>query len=821
MLDIALASLRTQARRFIAPGLAILLGVAFLTTSLVLGTTAVKGLSDSIAGAGAGFSAVISPPSREVGIMPASTLAKVEAVPGVQDVHEVRFAAVRPSGDSSRVVFLTTPPAAGSRSHLVAGRLPASDSEVAITSTTRDSKNLRIGDHVDYAGADGPHRFTVVGVIDTAGDFVFSGGGTYAFTTSAAVAAVSGEDDFAELDVTATAGTDPKTLVAALNTALGDTAMARTGADHAAYLRAQVTGGTDVLRLLLLGFAGIALFVSALVIANTFAILAARRTRETALLRCVGATRRQLLRAMSLEALVVGFAASLAGVATGAALAWAGMRTLAAFDSTEALAGSGLVVRPLDLLGPLLVGTGVTVLASLAPLRRATQVTPLAALRPDLGAPARARTSGSRLGIGGTAALAGAGLLAFGGARHQLLAGLIGGAVSFVGVVLLARVFVPALIRGLGSPVQRLAGVPGELAVDNAVRNRSRTANTATALLVGVTLISTMTVGAATLLRSVDTLLDHKMAVDVVASALPDAALPARVEPLIAAVSGVAETTTLLGAHATVGSLEMDVRGIDVAEVDVIHDDAITSALRSGRAFVSPGVAKDAGVKAGERVRFSGDKGSADLIVEMADNLPAAVLMPLSELRSIASAPGPIAVLARLDTGADSGALMADLESALATTPGVTVSGTAQQRQEFVDILDTVLAVAAALLAVAIVIAVVGVANTLSLSVLERGQEHALLRALGLTRRQLRRAVAVEAGLIALVGALVGVALGIGYGWAGAHTIAGAEMTVSLGMPWPRLVLIAAAALAAGLLASLLPARRASRTAPAIALAQE
>ena len=142
MLDVALASLRTQARRFIAPGLAILLGVAFLTTSLVLGTTAVKGLSDSIAGAGAGFSAVISPPSREVGIMPASTLGKVEAVPGVQDVHEVRFAAVRPSGDSSRVVFLTTPPAAGSRSHLVAGRLPASDSEVAITSTTRDSTKI-------------------------------------------------------------------------------------------------------------------------------------------------------------------------------------------------------------------------------------------------------------------------------------------------------------------------------------------------------------------------------------------------------------------------------------------------------------------------------------------------------------------------------------------------------------------------------------------------------------------------------------------------------------------------------------------------------
>ncbi|XVX20624.1 FtsX-like permease family protein [Actinomycetota bacterium] len=822
MLELALASLRTQARRFIAPGLAVILGVAFLASSLMLAATATKGLTDSIAGSASGYAAVVSP-ADDVASLPASTVATVRGVPGVKDVDEVRYGAVRPRGDSSRVVFLTTPPAPGSKAHLVEGRMPASPTELAIPTATRDKKQVRVGQTQSYSPVDGGavHTFTVVGVVDTAGDFMYSGGGTYAFATSTGVAQASKDDGFVELDVTAAPGTSDEALAAALDKALPDKAVARTGAEQAAYLRTKLTGGTDVLRYLLLGFAGIALFVSSLVIANTFAILLARRTRETALLRCVGATRGQLLRSMGLEALIVGVTASAIGVAVGTGLAWLGVKAMESSASTVGMAGTGLIVRPVDILLPLLVGTLVTLIAGLAPLRRATRVTPLAALRPDLGVTAGSRAGKVRIGFGLLALVAGVVLLVLGVRQHQLLFGLPGGALSFLGIILIGSLLVPAVVRALGAVARRLTGVPGELAVDNAVRNRSRTANTASALLVGVTLIATMTVGAATMLRSVDAMLNSEMAIDVVATAGTDSAVPDKTERLVADVPSVAGTSVLRSGEVTVGKEKVTAMGVDAAGLKVIRDAKVVDPLTAGEVVLKRSFAEKVGTKAGERVRISSGSTAREFTVAIAGSMPGEVTMPAEELATITPTTTPIAVLAQLDEGADPAQAVADIESALEAVPGVSLSGTAQTRQQFVSILDTILAVAAALLAVAVVIAVVGVANTLSLSVLERGQEHALLRALGLTRGQLRTSVAIEATLIALVGALLGIGLGIAYGWAGAQTLVGGEFAITLGLPWARLAMIVAAALVAGLLASLLPSRRAARVAPAAALAQE
>ncbi|MDQ2755423.1 MAG: FtsX-like permease family protein, partial [Actinomycetota bacterium] len=418
-------------------------------------------------------------------------------------------------------------------------------------------------------------------------------------------------------------------------------------------------------------------------------------------------------------------------------------------------------------------------------------------------------------------ALGGGIALVLGAVQAQIAPALAGGAVSAVGVLLGAVVLVPALVRLLGAAARRLGGVAGDLAVENAVRNPTRAAATGSALLVGVTLITMMSVAALSAQQGVVDHLTARYAVDAEISADPGALTPSVVDR-VSRTDGVGAVVTLTSTRARIGAgaagADQLVTGVPAEQVGrVLRSRDLTSYARvaPGTLVVASALALDLGVTEGAGTTLAG----MPVRVHLEQDPPYDVLAATSDLTRAGVRQQSSSVLLRLRDGADPGPVLDRLARSLAGVDRVRVDGAAPQRAEAESVVSGVLAVVTGLLAVAVLIALLGVGNTLSLSVLERGRESALLRALGLTRSQLRTSIAIEAALLSLVGAVAGVALGIGYGYAGARALVGSLTTVPLVVPWPRLVLVLALALVAGVVAAWLPSRRAARVAPAAGLA--
>jgi len=595
----------------------------------------------------------------------------------------------------------------------------------------------------------------------------------------------------------------------------------RTGPEQADAVAAKALKGTDVLTGFLLAFAAVAVFVAALVIGNTFAILLAQRLQQLALVRCVGATRRQLLGAVVGESAAVGAAFSVVGLGLGVGVAAVVSRV--ATDRGSPLPLGALSVSLVSRVVPLVTGTLVTVLAALLPAVRATRVPPLAALRPEPPASARTRAGLVRRVIAAVLTLGGLGGLVLGAATAQIGVALAGGAVSAVGVLLGAVVLVPALVRALGALARRLGGVPGDLAVENAVRNPTRAAATGSALLVGVTLITMMSVAALSAQKGVADHLTARYAVDAEVSAAPGALTP-QVADRVNRTDGVAAVVTLTSVTTRIGALtagaEQLVTGVPTDQVGgVLRSRQLTSFARvePGTLVVATALASGLGLTEGGDTTLAG----MPVRVHLEKEPPYSVMAATSDLDRAGVRQQRSSLLLRLRDGADPGPALDRLARSLTGVDQVRVDGAAPQRAELEGIVSVVLAVVTGLLAVAVLIALLGVGNTLSLSVLERGRESALLRALGLTRGQLRASIAVEAALLALVGALAGVVLGIGYGYAGARAMVGGLTSVPLVVPWPRLLMVVVLALVAGVMAAWLPSRRAARVMPAAGLATD
>jgi putative ABC transport system permease protein len=591
------------------------------------------------------------------------------------------------------------------------------------------------------------------------------------------------------------------------------------------------TGDGHVLVAIVLGFAAIALLVAALVIANTFQVLVAQRTRTLALLRCVGAGKAQLRGSVLLEAGVLGAGASAVGIATGIGLAQAALVALKHAQLDVPLPPT-VHVTPAVVLVPFLVGTVVTLLASLVPAQAATRVSPIAALRPVEAPVAPLRSGGVRLWLAGLLAIGGAlglaGAIAMGHAvsGSTLIAlglGVVSGAASFVGVLLGAVYWLPRCVTLVGSALSR-SGVAARLAVANTARNPRRTAATSTALLIGVTLVAMMATGAASARASTDHQLDSQYPVDMEAAS--DAALPADAARIVAGLDGVRDVVAMRGAHLRVGSEPLPVYAPVEGDVhDVVRDGSIASELTDGVVLLPT----SSGSKPGHQPAVLLDpqtgqpvKGAATRTVDAVRSTLGGFegLTTRATLESIAPHAATTGLWIRLSSGADPALVQDALESAL---PSVTldVRSGAADRLRYANVIDTLLAIVVGLLAVAVLIALVGVANTLSLSVLERRRESATLRAIGLTRGRLRWTLGIEGMLIAGVGAVLGVALGLVYGWAGAAVVLGNTGDLTLAVPWQRLTGAVLVAVVAGLLASVLPARSAVRTPPVAALAVE
>ncbi|MGY1710928.1 FtsX-like permease family protein [Geodermatophilus sp. SYSU D00758] len=817
-----LASVRAHAARLVASCLAVVLAVGFVVATLVLNDTT---RSTVLGAAGARYLGADVVVTSEDGSPLTDALPAVAATTGVTAVApewRTSVQAALPGRTGTQFLLVGTVAEAPQLrwQQLAEGTLPDRPGEVAVSERTGAS----VGDRVPVVAAapDGTGTagtVTVTGVVDLGGD---PEAGLYARGwVVPAQARAWGAVDADELRVAGAPGTDDQRLAAAVRAALGDRATTvRTGTEQAEARAASMLGNATALTAVLLVFGTVAVVVAGLVIANTFAVLLAQRTRELALLRCVGATARQVRRSVLGEAAVTGLAASALGVGAGVGLAAAVSALAGGVESPVPL--SGLSVPWTAVAAGLAVGTLTTLLAALAPARAATRVAPLGALRPADPAPLRSRPGVLRLVLGLLLLVPGAAVTALGAVLADVFVALPGGVASFLGVVLLAQRAVPPVVRAAGGLGTRLGGVPARLAAGNATRAPRRTAATATALLIGVTLTTAMVVGAASTRATATAALDAAYPADVVVDGL-SGELPGTLLDRLGAVEGVAGGTGLrAGEVVAPDGQPWSAYGIDpAAAVPVLRSTADTPLPAPGEVLVPGWQAEGWSVADGDTLTLTGAGAARDLRVRVvADD--AVLLLTTADLTALApQAPVAQLWLRLADAGdrAQTEVVDAVTDAVGTATTDAQVTGVVSLRAQMNEVLDVLLLVVTGLLGVAVVIALIGVGNTLALSVVERRQENGLLRALGLTRGQLRGVLAWEAVLVAGVAAVLGVVLGAVYGAAGTASVLGSAGEVHVAVPLLQVAAIVGVAVLAGLLASVLPARRAVRTPPVAALA--
>lgn len=803
MRTVVLASLRVHTRRYVAAAMAVVVGVAFVVTVAALTSSARDGLTQGVSAPYDGADVVV------VGPTGADAARAVEAARrSGAEVSVLGWVSEQVRHDGRLIDGLgevgELPDGALRWPVLTEGGFPTGAGEAVVDARAAERDDVAVGDTLEIGGGADATTVRVVGLVDSPSALVRAD----VYVPWADLAPLA---DQMYVDSVAWAGpTGP------LQEALPDATL--TPADeHVADLVAQVNRGVDVIALLLLLFASIALFVSVLVIANTFSILFAQRQRDLALLRCVGATRRQLLRSVRQEALALGVVASAVGLLAGTGL---GLAIVAAVRARFPDAGLGQAsVSPGWYAGAAVTGVLVTLVASWLPTRSVTSVDPLTALRPDGAVDLRSGAGRARVALGVLAAGGGAALLAVAVTARSAPVMVAGGVAAFSGLLLLLPVLVPALLALTGRLAGRVLGTPGRLAAGNAVRNPRRTATTTASLLIGVTLTTAVLTGMASARSAVDDEMDLDHPLDATVTAGRDP-LPAAAADVVRAVDGVDAVVAVPGTRARVRGLD----GTGALTVVAAPDDLGAVVRGEGSPLrVGPGqVLLPYELGSGEvptSVTLGESGRQTRLEVVLGDGWGDAALVSAATLRRLDPDAGTVALWARADDGADAETVADDVDRA-AGSWGATADGGLAQRS-YVDVqLDVVTGAVVGLLGVSVVIALVGIANTLGLSVLERGREHALLRALGLTRRQLRGMLGLEAVLLSVVATLLGTAVGTTFAWVGVRAMVRSVVPdAPMVLPWGQLAAVVLVSAVAGLLACLLPARRAARVSPSAGLA--
>ncbi|MBD8044360.1 FtsX-like permease family protein [Arthrobacter sp. Sa2BUA2] len=836
MLQVALAQVRLNARRFIAVGVAVMIAVGFLTATLVINASSKASLTESVGQSFRNADLVVSAgydeEAESFAVLDERTADLARGMDGVADTYTVfgGSVAVR-DGRGTSYAMLTNIPADESLLpvDVVKGTLPAAGRDVAIDKQTAERRGIDIGSVLPVVSSEeleGPETsLTVTAIVEASSNPSMMGNAQLYATDETAAPFANTIYGFDSIQLALADGVSVDAVQAELTEAIAGAGIravtVRTVAEETTELMAGFTGGQDSLTVILLAFAAVALLVCALVVSNTFSVLVAQRTRELALLRCIGAGRSQIRRSVLAEALLVGIVSSIVGVLAAVGL----VAGIIAYLQTLPESGfATLDVPPLAVTAGMAAGVVLTVLAALVPARAATAVAPLAALRPAEEVRAGTRKGRVRLVSGLVLVAGGAGLLAFGAYDGDLLIALPGGILSFVGILMCSTLFIPPLVRAVGFLASPL-GVPGRLAAVNAVRNPQRTSATSSALLIGVTLVVMMMTGAATARSAFNDTLAGEFPVDVtVRGSIPvESPFTGKDAAAAAAVENVDRAAFLPLAGLVGDEDETPVYSLDAADSSVLQDASMVP--------VDGTIMMPQGTKA-ETVTVRGAAGDMELDVVTSESRSFPPLVSAGTARTLGGVPEqqapaqfqaqPLLWLAVAE-GLNTSEIL-ELQSALAEKLNIEdyqIMGSVIERAAFEQVIDVLLMVVTGLLGVAVVIALVGVANTLSLSVLERTRESSLLRALGLTKRQLRGMLALEAVLIAGVAALFGIALGAVYGWLGAQSALGSFADVVPALPWAQLAGVLAVALVAGLGASLLPARRAARLSPVAGLAAD
>ncbi|GAA3721023.1 putative ABC transport system permease protein [Spinactinospora alkalitolerans] len=844
MLRTTLAGLRLHKSRLFTTALAIVLGVMFVTGTLVFTDTLRESFGTQVMGSAEKLDAVALAdladvgPDDEVPRLAPETLAEIEDLPEVAAAQGV-IKGDAPLLDADGRAMGTLPTLGISvgggveRYEAAEGRLPTAGDEVALATTSADQGDYEVGDAVGVLDSEGEeHAFTVTGLIDFGLDQEVGYRGAVAFTPDA-TERMTGVGEYAEIDVIGTEGTPAAEVKDAVAAVAGGDAEVMTGRELGEELADAAGAQADVMATGLLLFAAIAVFVAALVIYNTFAILIAQRQREMALLRCVGATRGQVFRGVLVEAVIIGLLSSAVGVAVGIGLGAGAFTVGGELLANGSSVPASPVISPLAVGVGLLVGTAVTLVASLLPARRATKVPPLAALRTSAVANGmekgigRLRVCSAAVFLLGSGAVLG-GALAGEPGQQALMLVVASGMLCFVGVLIIGPLLVRAVVGLVGRPMRRI-GVPSMLAADNARRSPKRAATAMIALTVGATLMTGYSVISASLQTTMNEMLEEQFPVDF--ALMPQLGEDGGGVP--APVGEELRESPEIGKVFSSRSTEADVDGEPVRPSAYLGADIGTDissdvesgdldGLGPGAVTLNASTASRLDVGFGEEITLEGADGeeSFEIVAVVSDmgSLPGLTMDESDFAAVFPDADTDERVYVNAAEGVSSGEARDAVDAAIAEYPTVRVDGSAELKQQYTQMLDIMFMTVSALLALAIIIAVFGIANTMALSVLERTRESALLRALGLARPQLRRMLSIEAVLVSVIGTGVGIGLGVLFGWAAGATAIG-DMTFTL--PAARIAVFIAVAVVAGLLAAVMPARRAAGTSITGALAAE
>ena len=836
MWKLAISELKLHPRRYVAVLLAIVLGTMFLAGSLLVTSSAKESTKQMLGATYANADLLITaetPPDPESDfydlagtVEQSGSLTEINGVEEVYPLMNAATAMVLPEGSDkqgtfdpdSDFVYATNRPADASllATPMTDGELPTADDEITVDTESAERHDLAVGDTVTLRtlADEAEQDVTVSGIMDQSMDPTVVGAMTI-YTTVETLGELGGDAPTYDMALLRVDG-DIDQVIADVQQALDAAGIPATVNTPDVQISEQLVDmmGFDAITVVLGGFSAIALLVMMLVINNTFSVLVAQRTRQYALQRVLGATRGQIRKGVLAESVLIGLIGSITGIALAIGLIF-GLLALAQQWMSGATFGMDL-----SILWVLLAGVVITVVASWLPASQAMRVSPLEAMRPVPAATMGSKAGKLRLVLGSLMLLAGGAALVFFAAAGLVGMAIVAGAVSFIGVLALGVLFVPGAVYALGW-LTRWTGIPGKMAQLNSVRNRSRTAATATALIVGTTLVAMILTGGRTAQDSTDEMLATNYPVDIYAE-LADID-PTDTAQVNSTTEALAETAGIAGAEAL----------YPVGSIDESWSEQVMTANPEHLAGISESVSDDDAQALEETgtVLVPQHHESNTLTVTTADGE-----VELDVVRSDLSSVTPIvsaetAEQLSMDVAgmavvwlsvADKDISQADLQEIVTNMVADTevsaqdVSSPLVLRSMYQQAIDAVMLTVIGLLGISVLIAFVGVANTLALSSLERTRENSLMRALGLTKRGLRSMLMWEAILISAVGAILGSVLGMLYGWAGSVAIFSqiASGGVDITWPWLEVSGVIAVAVIAGLIASVAPSRRAAKMSP-------
>jgi putative ABC transport system permease protein len=843
MLVVALKGLAGRKVRASLTAIAIVVGVAMISGTYILTDTINKGFhtiftssyqnADVVITGKAAFDSAngtsVEPPT-----MPQSLLGKVQKLPGVAlAAGSVTTSSLKLIGKDGKVISSGGAPSLGfsvtprgqpfNPTKLTTGSWPSGPDEVVIDKATASGKGFQVGDRIG-AQAFGPAReFTISGIAELPG--VSVGGATFAiFDQPTAQALFHKEGELDAIRVQSKSGVKQSALLDQIKPLLSDTQVVRSGTAQAKKDEQQAGGFIKIIRYALLAFAGIALFVGAFVIANTLSITIAQRTREFATLRTLGASRRQVLWSVVTEAFVIGALGSLVGLFLGLALAKLLNVLFVTFGID--LPHGATVFSTRTIVVSLLVGTIVTVLASVRPARRATRVPPIAAVREGSVLPpsrwAKYGTATALIVLAVAVALVSLGTLAGGIATgpRLLLIG-VGVLLLFFGVSMNAPKIVRPLASVLGAPAETIGGAPGLLARDNATRNPARTATTASALMIGLTLVTFVAIFGAGLRSSFEDAVNKLFIADYAVTATNTfTPIEAQAGQALVGKPGITDVTAIragsaryLGSNSNLTAVQPNLN-TGVAMDWTQGDNSVPGQLGDNGFFASKKYVEDHHLRLGSPITLefpSGKKVSVRLKgiwKEPNGGSPFGhVTISTALFDKYVPRPQDEMVLINVPGGV-SDANTAALKKDVSAFADAKVQTRDQFKSNFEGPINKLLNLLYALLALSVIVSLVGIVNTLVLTVFERTRELGMLRAVGMTRRQVRTMIRYESIATALMGAGLGIAVGIFLAALVTHALSSSGIVFAI--PWLQLVYFVVASILVGILAAVIPARRAA-----------